>query len=462
MEVELHSPALVKEARTENLISNFESSREWLYVGQVFKKVLLKSEEGAYGENPGLFFKEITEALDFVNQILAHHREVLVDEIHTIRDEARTQILLVVASMGGFALILLFLIVFVVKNLTSKLKEVIVKLTKGSSEVDGLSSEVEKISLDLSEAASEQASSVQETVSSMDEISSMIQKNAESAALSSDASKNSNRMAQDAKGEMNEMLNAMEEIGQSNLVMESKIGEVNNDLGKIAMLISTIGDKTKVINDIVFQTKLLSFNASVEAARAGESGKGFAVVAEEVGNLASMSGSAAVEIAEMLEGSIAEVNKIIKSSKEGFESLMITSKQKVERGSTIAKKSDEALTRIIENIDTVNRMIEEISVASQEQSTGVVQVSKAMEQLDQATHQNATAAQSAEAIIAKLKVNSNDLSTTVDDLLFLVNPGSKSASTRSKVEVTKKPVVVKKAKDEVSVPDENDSRFEEI
>ena len=74
------------------------------------------------------------------------------------------------------------------------------------------------------------------------------------------------------------------------------------------VLISEIGNKTKVINDIVFQTKLLSFNASVEAARAGEHGKGFSVVAEEVGNLAHMSGNSAKEITQLLESSINRVN----------------------------------------------------------------------------------------------------------------------------------------------------------
>ena len=74
--------------------------------------------------------------------------------------------------------------------------------------------------------------------------------------------------------------------------------------------IKSIEEKTKVINDIVFQTKLLSFNASVEAARAGEQGKGFAVVAEEVGNLATMSGTSAEEISKLLESSISHIESI--------------------------------------------------------------------------------------------------------------------------------------------------------
>jgi methyl-accepting chemotaxis protein len=76
----------------------------------------------------------------------------------------------------------------------------------------------------------------------------------------------------------------------------NQINYSNEQMSEIVKVIQEIETKTKVINDIVFQTKLLSFNASVEAARAGEQGKGFAVVAEEVGNLAQMSGNAAKEI----------------------------------------------------------------------------------------------------------------------------------------------------------------------
>lgn len=96
----------------------------------------------------------------------------------------------------------------------------------------------------------------------------------------------------------------MREIDSSNKELVKEIERNNTELTKITNMISEINEKTQVINDIVFQTKLLSFNASVEVVRAGEHGKGFAVVAEEVGNLASMSGKASLDISEMLETSI--------------------------------------------------------------------------------------------------------------------------------------------------------------
>jgi len=106
-------------------------------------------------------------------------------------------------------------------------------------------------------------------------------------------------------------------------------------------LIETINQKTRVINDIVFQTKLLSFNASVEAARAGEHGKGFAVEA------------------------------IVKSTDERKNSLLIKTAEIVSKGKATATESDNYLTDITEKLDSLFKMINEINHATGEQTTGI-------------------------------------------------------------------------------------------
>jgi hypothetical protein len=115
---------------------------------------------------------------------------------------------------------------------------------------------------------------------------------------------------------------AIMEIQETNKKLVDDVLEGNRKISEIVELVKEIGNKTKVINDIVFQTKLLSFNASVEAARAGEHGKGFAVVAEEVGNLASMSGQASKEISALLENlntDSTQFNKIASPTSTGYE-----------------------------------------------------------------------------------------------------------------------------------------------
>jgi methyl-accepting chemotaxis protein len=222
------------------------------------------------------------------------------------------------------------------------------------------------------------------------------------------------------------MLNSINDISRSNNDIANEMNRNNSEVSKIVDVIGQIGEKTKVINDIVFQTKLLSFNASVEAARAGEHGKGFAVVAEEVGNLASMSGKAAKEITDMLESSINQVTDIVERTKSNVEGLVSASKEKVEYGNQVARDCSEALDEILQNVTTVNEMVKEIATASNEQSTGVREVTTAMQQLDQTTHQNTNVAQKSSIMASNLKGQANDLNSAVYDLLKLVSPGTDS------------------------------------
>lgn len=124
------------------------------------------------------------------------------------------------------------------------------------------------------------------------------------------------------------MITAIEDIHKSNQNMMMSVEKSNANIEEIIQVIHEISNKTKVINEIVFQTKLLSFNASVEAARAGEQGKGFSVVAEEIGSLAAMSGNAAQEISAMLTESTTKVEKIVNTTKSEVGALMIEGKRK--------------------------------------------------------------------------------------------------------------------------------------
>jgi len=121
-----------------------------------------------------------------------------------------------------------------------------------------------------------------------------------------------------------------------------------------------IAKKIVIIDDIAYQTNLLALNAAIEAARAGDHGKGFAVVAAEVRKLAERSQVAAQEIGEVASSSV-----------------------------ELAEKAGNLLDHMVPNIKRTSALVQEITAASEEQSTGVGQINAAIGQLSLTTQQNA-------------------------------------------------------------------------
>lgn len=347
------------------------------------------------------------------------------------REAAQTeQVLLWVGVSTFFAILAIFLfnyqllfngVLVTLRDLAEALQMSARQLTKESYSVSDNSET-------LARAASEQASSLQETVAAIDEISAMVERNAESANKSSMVSQKSESNAEQGRAIVTQMIESIEQISSSSDEIAEQIEASNNEISEIVRLISEIGEKTKVINDIVFQTKLLSFNASVEAARAGEHGRGFAIVAEEVGNLAAVSGKAANEISSMLSQSISQVNSIIKNSRERIERLMKISTDKVQAGTETAALCGSALEEIRTDVTQVNRMVKEISTASQEQARGVQEITKAMTRLDQLTQENASLATNSSSTAEELKLQAEYITEIIDNLARLIQGLSQTST----------------------------------
>ncbi|AUN98359.1 hypothetical protein C0V70_09630 [Bacteriovorax stolpii] len=292
---------------------------------------------------------------------------------------------------------------------TDKLKEITTATRNSSTELEGISHEV-------SSSANEQAASIQETVATLDEITSQVNTTVDSVANSTKKSEESLSIATEGKQVVDEMIGSMEAIGKSNQDIMEEIARGNERIGGIVKIINEISEKTKVINDIVFQTKLLSFNASVEAARAGEHGKGFAVVAEEVGKLAQVSGKASTEIADILGDSIVKVNSVIEETNRNVKTLTEAGSLKVEDGMKVAARCGTVLEDIVTNATVVKNMLNEISIASKEQAEGVRNIAAAMNQLDQATLNNNKAAAQSSENAKHLSTHANSLQIAVTDL----------------------------------------------
>ncbi len=385
---------------------------------------------------------------------------------------------------------------FLIRKLARSLEHVMESLLGESSQVRHTAGEITVGSQNLASATTEQASALQETASSVEEMNAMVKKSADNAARSREVAQQSSVAANRGKESVEQMMTAITEINTSNDRIMRQVEDSNRQITEIVKVITEIGNKTKVINDIVFQTKLLSFNASVEAARAGEHGKGFAVVAEEVGNLAQMSGNAAKEIADMLNGSIQKVESIVQDTKSRVEKLISEGKQKVESGTQVARQCGEILEEVVRNVGDVNHMISEISTATQEQSTGINEITKAMNQLDQVTHQNASVSQQAANSAQGLVLQSESMGELLESLRIVVqghgggdepshSPVAPTLSTKSSAPAPKKevwsdaetkvsmksfkkeeghsaPPPVKKAVGSEVVPSDDDPRFKDL
>lgn len=271
-------------------------------------------------------------------------------------------------------------------------------LRREAGAINNQSDQLSSSSQSLSSATIEQVSAIQETVASMSEMSSMIGK-------TGDRAKESQTLSESVTNQTAEGTQIMQQMGNS---MDS-IQEANTQLEKISGIIDDISEKTQVINDIVFQTRLLSFNASIEAARAGQHGQGFAVVAEEVGNLAQMSGEAAKEINNLLAGSKKEVNDIVELTRG-----------RVEEGKGVAEQALTIFGDIAEKAGRLNSEVASVTEATQEQEVGVNQVGKAMDQMNQTTQINSQASNDLSECSEEIQETSSSLARIACDLQIMV------------------------------------------
>jgi methyl-accepting chemotaxis protein I, serine sensor receptor len=241
---------------------------------------------------------------------------------------------------------------------------------RGSESIDVGAHEIASGNTDLSQRTEEQAASLQETASSMEQLTSTVKQNAENARQASQLAVNASDIASRGGQVVEEVVHTMNAISSSS---------------------SKVVDIIGVIEGIAFQTNILALNAAVEAARAGEEGRGFAVVAGEVRSLAQRSAAAAKEIKSLIGDSTA----------------------KVESGSALVTRAGETMGEIVQAVQRVTDIMGEISAASDEQSQGIEQVSRAVGQMDEVTQQNAALVEEAAAAAASLEEQTRKLKDVV-------------------------------------------------
>ncbi|MBN8539784.1 MAG: hypothetical protein J0L82_05315 [Deltaproteobacteria bacterium] len=302
-----------------------------------------------------------------------------------------------VMILAGIPFAMLFY--FTTRNVIQSLKNVSEKLNTAVTDVLSISSEASESSSRLAAASSQQAAAVTESVSSMDEMKSMLGQTVEHSGAALRSSEESYHEAASGQKVIDELRIAMLDIERAYEELE----EVNR-------VVSSIRAKTNVINDIVFKTQLLSFNASIEAARAGQHGRGFSVVAAEVGKLAEVSGVAAQEIGKLLDQSTKKVAQIVQSTKFKVESANQMSLRCATVFESITHRTGEART-----------MVDAITTAAAEQEAGIQQVSRAMIEMKDSSDQTDTMAHNIQKLSDSLREQSRSLAATMQKLDVLVH-----------------------------------------
>jgi len=242
------------------------------------------------------------------------------------------------------------------KQMTGKLLNVVQEIRESANSLASASEEISASAQSLSESATKQAASVDETSASVEEISSTVAQNAENAKVTDDIASRSASYAKEGGDAVTRTVVAMRQIA----------------------------DKIGIIDDIAYQTNLLALNAAIEAARAGEHGKGFAVVASEVRKLAERSQVAAQEIGGVAGSNVA-----------------------------LAERAGSLLDELVPSIRRTADLVQEITTASKEQTSGLAQINRSVSLLLHTTQSTASASEELSSTSEEMSAQANRLQETI-------------------------------------------------
>jgi methyl-accepting chemotaxis protein len=305
-------------------------------------------------------FESLRTEISALNQKnLAHYERVLAQTLRSI-------VFMMVPVLLGLLIIPLSTFWAATRKINLDLIGYIRSLNEFSEQNEQSSEELRTSSELMSSASSQQSAAIQQSASSVSEIRTMLAETEVHV-----------REVQTLTAQMNDETIQGSEIMQRLEKSMHAIEETNSQIASFEEILNSVRGKTQVINDIVFKTQLLSFNASIEAARAGHYGRGFSVVAEEVGKLAMMSGDAAREIDILLTQSADRVSHIVESVQE-----------RVVDGKTVSHEALGKFGHLKSKLAAISEKIDQVAHATIEQGAGIEQTAKAMEQVNQGAAEN--------------------------------------------------------------------------
>jgi len=270
----------------------------------------------------------------------------------------------------GLTVVASILIVISLRQMNNALNSMGTQVSEGAHQVARAAVQMGSVSSALAQGASEQAVSLDQTSQSAEQVNTMVQRNAQSSREAASHTRDANRLLTEANQKLEQMLVSMSDISSSS--------------ERISKII-------RVIDEIAFQTNILSLNAAVEAARAGEAGMGFAVVADEVRNLAQRCSQAAKDTSGLIEESI----------------------QHSRTGKTRLDEVAGAMRQVTESAVQVQRLAIEVNAGSEEQARSILQISRSIQQIQQVTQQNAASAEEGASAGAQMSTEAEHLQNAI-------------------------------------------------
>lgn len=412
----LKAPSNKNSKETQQAIENFLKSSHWQEVSESIVEVITHYRTGEFSRDGQAFFTVITQSLNSLEQIIHLSLELLSKKALAIKDTKQSYLLRTTLIL----VLLIVAIVFIALKLSSQITKALIYIVDSLNSRAGMLKETcENLKLrssTLSSASTQQAASLTETATALEEGAAMITKTTN--AVGSSTKMSQETLSSSLRGEEGilEMNQAIQDIHDAMNEIQNQVEQGKQDIIFVGELMQQIQEKATVINDIVFQTKLLSFNASVEANRAGEHGKGFSIVAEEVGRLAEMSGKQANEISTIIKSSVEKVDAIVHSTETRLNEIKAKSQSSMTKGISKSDFCKEVFKTIKSSAQEVDVQLNDVNVASKEQMRGVEEIRTAMNELDQATNQNAQVAHEVKNVSEKMEEVGSEIFSSIVQL----------------------------------------------